>query len=102
MELTLFEQKYQKQFTEKQKEKILELRELKRKMIDELGILNFHEKIIIPLSKKLIKENSDINNCYLFHVLIGSSKKLEECVIFNLKEDKSIIKQLKKYEENIQ
>jgi len=102
MELSSFEQKYQEQFTEEQKEKINELRNFIKKIIDDLGLYKTYEKIILPLSKKLINKYPETKSCYLFHVLIGSSAELKNCSCFDLEEEKSIIKQLKnKYYEQV-
>lgn len=99
MSLSIFEQKILDQFNKEQKEKISELRELINKINKEIGVADAYDKIFFPFSKRLIKENPDIENCYLYHVLIGSSINLSDCSSFDL-EDNSIIEQLKNIYEN--
>lgn len=99
MSLSVFEQKNLEQFSKEQKEQINELRELIDKINKEMGVADAYDKIFFSFAKKLKEKYPGIENCYLYHVLIGSSMNLNDCSSFDL-EDNPIIEQLKNIYEN--
>lgn len=90
-----FEKNFQEQFTEEQKEKISQLRNLIKEIGQKFGALNAYSKILYPLQEELKKIIPEIKEYYLYNVLIGSSEENVKCPNFDLEGENSIINLLK-------
>ncbi|GEM_PF-2885008 len=60
------------------------------------GKINFHEETIYRTISRLKKEYSaaEAEKYYLYHLIIGSTPRLEECLYFDFPGDDSIYKTL--------